>query len=99
MLSKVNWLNKNKKLRPISVNPINTVENVYVPCNIEGANDNDVEKLSQISEGSSSSDEEEIEVIEDIEHNSDHQTKPMNDKTNSSIEHTSVNIEPTESYS
>jgi hypothetical protein len=96
MLSKGYWLNKNERLRPVSVNPINTVGGVYEPCSIEEANDNDVDKrlrqkLSQISEGSSCSDEEEIEVIEE---NSDHQTKPMNDKTNSSIEHTSVNVEP-----
>jgi hypothetical protein len=90
---------KNEILRPVSDNPINTDEGVYKLCIIEEANDNDVdrsrENLSQISEGSSSGDEEEIEVIVQ---NSDHQTKTMNDKTNSNIEHTSVNAEPTESY-
>lgn len=95
MLSKGYWLNKNERLRPVSVNPINTVGGVYEPCSIEEGNDNDAdkrlrEKLSQISECSSSSDEEEIEVIE---HNSDHQTKSMSDKNNFNIEQTSANVE------
>jgi hypothetical protein len=97
MFRKGFWLNKNEK--SVSDNPFNGVGSIYEPCNIEDPNDNDVdrsrEKLSQINIGSSSSDAKEIEVIE---HNSDHQTKPMNDKINSSIEHTSVNIEKTESY-
>lgn len=71
MLSKGYWLNKNERLRPVSVNPINVVGGVYEPCSIEEANDTDPDtrlrqKLSQISD-ETSSDEEDIQVIE---HNS-----------------------------
>ena len=69
MLSKGYWLNKNERLRPVSVSPINTVGGVYEPCSIEESNDTDADKrlrqkLSQISDESTSSDEEDIQVIE-----------------------------------